>query len=205
MRAGHDVGDNFSVLRIGDARLENTDHRRRPIAEASKAYRFPQNGRIFLERRRPEAIREDDRAGRVGAIVLRSDQTTKNGMKSHDIEVGAADHTGPDLTRLSQADHGEADRGEVPKRAQALHAGTEILNLRHAKIRIFGADAGGALPHIDQSVFVAVDQRLEQNAAHQCEDGGIGADPESERQNDGERHPGRPPERVKSNSHIANE
>src|SRR5246127_3977998 len=145
MRAGHNVGDNFSIFRIGDAGLEHADHRGRPIAKASKSDYFSQNGRILLERRRPEAIGEDDRAGRVGAIVLRSDQTTKNGMKSHDIEVRTADHTCLDLERLSQADQGEADGGEVPDCAQALHADTEILNLRHAKVLIRYAEAGGAL------------------------------------------------------------
>src|SRR5262249_48120316 len=56
---------------------------------------------------------------------------------------------------------------------------------------------------IDQAVLVAVDQRLEQDAAHQCENGGIGADAQSQRQDDSQSHAPGMPERVKCHTQIA--
>ena len=47
---------------------------------------------------------------------------------------------------------------------------------------IVDADAGRALADVDQPVLVAIDQRPQQNAAHQAEDGGVGADAERQRQ-----------------------
>ena len=45
---------------------------------------------------------------------------------------------------------------------------------------------GRALPDVDQPVLVAVDERPQQHAADDAEDGGVGADAERQRQDDGE-------------------
>jgi len=47
------------------------------------------------------------------------------------------------------------------------------VNLGHGERGVFVADAGRALPDIDQAVFVTVDERLEEDAAHQCENGSV--------------------------------
>ena len=79
--------------------------------------------------------------------------------------------------------------GEIAERAQGLHAGAQILDFGYGERCVFVADAGGALTDIDQPVLVAVDQRLEQHAAHQREDGRVRADAKRQRQNHGDRQP----------------
>ena len=59
-------------------------------------------------------------------------------------------------------------------------------------VDVFVADAGGALSDIDQPVLVAVDQRLEQDSAHQRENGSVRADAERQRENHGDRQPWSP-------------
>jgi hypothetical protein len=107
-------------------------------------------------------------------------------------EIVAADNATSNRTRLAEADHGEAHGGEVAKRAQGFHSGAQILDLWYGKRDVFLAQAGGALPHIDQPVFAAVDQRFKQDAAHQRENGSVGADAERQCQDHGNRQPWSP-------------
>ena len=44
-----------------------------------------------------------------------------------------------------------------------------------------------ALPDVDQPILVIVDERAQQHAPHDAEDGGVGADAERQRQDDGDR------------------
>ena len=56
----------------------------------------------------------------------------------------------------------------------------------------------GALADVDQAVLVAVDQRPQQHAADDAEDGGVGADAERQREDDGDGQaldPGQRPQR----------
>src|SRR3984957_7552140 len=166
MRAGDYVGDDFGILRIGDARLEHANDCRRPITDATEADCFADDRGILVKSGRPETIRENDDAGGVGTVVFRSDQATEYGTKAHHVEIRAANDAASNGTRLPEADYGEVHGGEVAKRAQGFHARTQVLYLGYRKCRIFLADAGGALPDIDQPVLVAIDQRLEQHSAH---------------------------------------
>src|SRR5215470_6669143 len=130
VRAGDDIGDDFGVLRICDAGLEDADDGRRPIAKdtAIKANGFAEDRRIFLKRGRPETIGENDGSGSVGAVVLRSDETTEDRVKPHNIEVVAANDAGLNFARLTQADHGETDGREITERAQAFNSVSQILD-----------------------------------------------------------------------------
>jgi hypothetical protein len=180
VRAGHDVGDDFGVLGIWDGGFEDADDGSGPIAKdtAIKANSFADDGRIFLKSGRPETIRENDDAGSVGAVVLRSDETTEDRLKAHDVEVGAADDASLNFARLTQADHGEPDGREIAERAQGSNAGAQILDFGHGERCVDVADARGALADVDQPVLVAINERFEEHAAHQREDGGVGADAE---------------------------
>ena len=92
MRAGDDVGDDFGVLGIGDAGFEDADDgRRRDRRCCSRRTVLPMTEGSFLKSGRPETVGENDDAGGVGTVVLRSDEATEDGMKAHDVEVGAAD------------------------------------------------------------------------------------------------------------------
>src|SRR5262249_48980404 len=122
VRAGDDIGDDFGVLRIWDAGFEDADHGRRPIAKDTtiKANGFADDRRIFRKSGRPETIGENDDSVSVGAVVLGPDESTEDRVKSHDIEVVAANDAGLNSTRLTQADHGETDGREIAKRAQGF-------------------------------------------------------------------------------------
>ena len=63
----------------------------------------------------------------------------------------------------------------------------EVPQLGHGEVRVLDADAPGGLAEVDQPVRVAVDQRAQQHATNHAEDGGVGADPQRQRHDDGER------------------
>src|SRR5438445_6669552 len=125
MRAGDDVGDDFGVLGIGDAGFEDADDGGGPIAKYTdiKPNSFSDDRRVFLKSGGPETIGENDDAGRVGAVVLRSDETTEDRVKAHNIEIVAANDASLHFARLTQADHGETDGREITERAQGFNPG----------------------------------------------------------------------------------
>src|SRR5262249_32741156 len=104
-----------------------------------------------------------------------------------------------------QAYHGETHCGEVAECAQAFDAGLQILDFRYGKRGVFFAPALRALPDIDQTVLVAVDERLKQDPAHHGEDGGIGAYAQRQREDDGDGKPSGALEGVVGKSQIAEE
>ncbi len=126
-------------------------------------------------------------------------------MKAQDFEVGAANDASLNFARLTQADHGETDGREIAERAQGLNAGAQLLDFWHGKSCVIVADAQGALADVDQPVLVAVDERLEEHAAHQREDGGVGADAKRQRQDHRGRKPFGSSERAERNSQVVNE
>src|SRR2546422_1032922 len=186
VRAGDDVGDDFRLLGIWDGGFEDSDDGGKPIANTAKAKGLAEHGGIAFEHGGPETIREYHGAGGLGAVVLRSDETTEDRVEAHDFEVAAADDARLHFARLTQADHGETDGGEITERGQGFNAGAQILDFRHGERRVFGAHTFGALADVDEAVFVAVDERTEKHAAHQREDGGVGADAEGEGEDHGE-------------------
>src|SRR5579863_10626188 len=98
--AGDDVGDDFSILGIGDARLEDTNDRRRAITDAPETNRFADDRRIFLESGVPETVGENHDAVSFGTVVLRADEATEHGAKAHHVEVRTADDATSNGTRL---------------------------------------------------------------------------------------------------------
>jgi len=205
MRAGDDVGDDFGFLRIWDARLEHANDGRRAVADATQANGLADDRRILVQSVRPETVGENDDAGSIGPVVLRPDEATEHRTKPHHIEIRAADNSTLNRTRLAEADHGEAHGGEVAKLAQSFHTRAQVLYLGHGKGGVFVADAGSALPDVDQPVLAAIDQGLEQHSAHQRENGGVCADAERQGKHHGDRQPWSPNERISRNSQITNE
>src|SRR5258708_32824615 len=108
-------------------------------------------------------------------------------MQPHYLEVRSTDDARADLARLAQADHCEANSGEVAERAQSLDACAQILDLGHGEHSVLEVDAARALVDVDKPVLVAVDERPQQDAAYQGEDGGVGADAERQREHYGDR------------------
>src|SRR5712672_1724725 len=169
VRTGDDVGHDFRLLRIGNGGFEDADDRGGATSHgaAAEKNRFADDRRIFPESGGPETVGENDYAGSLGAIVLRSDETTEDRVQTHDIEVVAADDAPLHFARLTEADHGETEGREIAELAQGFHAGAQVLDLGHGEGLIVVADARGALTDVDQAVLVAVDERLEEDAAHQ--------------------------------------
>ena len=69
-----------------------------------------------------------------------------------------------------------------PNALKRLDARAQVLNFRHGERRHSRRRCPGALADVDQPVLVAIDQRPQQHAAHQREDGGVGADAERQRE-----------------------
>jgi len=186
VRARHGVRDNLRFGRIGYRRFQNADNGCRARAEPDGP---AEHGRIALERVRPEAVGEDGRARGARAVVARIEQPTEDRVQSHHLEIRAADDPGAHHTRLSEADHREADRREVAERAERLDALAQILDLRHRERGVLDADAARALPDVDEARLVAVDERTQEDAADDAEDRGVRADAEGQRQDDRRREP----------------
>jgi hypothetical protein len=76
----------------------------------------------------------------------------------------------------------------VEKSPNALRVFTRACRsqLGDREVGVLHANALGALANVDEPVWVAVDERPQQNAADDTEDGGVGADAEGQRENDGE-------------------
>ena len=86
-----------------------------------------------------------------------------------------------------------------PNARQRLDARAQVVESPGTEnVGVVGADAGRALADVDQAVLVAVDERPQQHAAHHAEDGGVGADAERQRDDDGDGEaldPGQRPQR----------
>src|SRR5215467_5690115 len=93
MGARDHVGDDFGICGVWDGGFENTDDRARPITQepAIQTHRLAEDGGILLESRSPKTIGQNDDAGRIGTVILRSDEAPENGMEAYDFEVVAAD------------------------------------------------------------------------------------------------------------------
>ena len=167
-----------------------TDGSRTPTTVAGRSLSrivLADHAGIALERAGPEPIGQHRRAVGLRPIVCRTEQPAHHRPKPHHLEVGAADDARAHGPRLAEADHRELDRREVAERAERssrlpagrCSSGTEKFAFAHA-------DARRALPDVDEPIRLAVDQRPEQHAPDDAEDGGVGADAERQRQDDGE-------------------
>ena len=53
----------------------------------------------------------------------------------------------------------------------------QVLDFGDGKRGVLDSEAGRALTNVDEAFLVAIDERAEEDAADQGEDGGVGADP----------------------------
>ena len=92
-----------------------------------------------------------------------------------------------------------------PNALSVLTRAWRSLQLGNREMDVLDADALGALPDVDEPVLIAVDQRLQQHAADDAEDGGVGADAKRERQDDRECQALDPHQRPPRESQIGKE
>src|SRR5262245_20848636 len=179
--AGH-IRDYLGLLRIRDGRFEHADDRAGAITlHSAKLNRLPDNRRISPERVRPETIGENNNAGSLGTVILRSDQASEHRTQSHHIEIRPVDYAAIDFARLAQPADREIDSREVTKFPQRLDPSLQVLNFQNRPRIVFGTCARRALPDINQPVFIAIDQGLDEHAPHEGENGGVGANAECQR------------------------
>ena len=203
MRDGNHVGDDVGIGWIRNARFEDANHSGHPVAKAAQANGFANHLGIFLHHGGPEAVGENHNALRRGSIVLRANQAPEHGVQPHHVEVAAVHHAALNFARLAQPDHREADDGEIAELLHRVDARFDVLDFGDGERDVVVAQPRRALPDVDQAVLVAIHQRLQKDAANERENGGIGADPESERQDDDCRHALRAHQRMECDSQIA--
>src|SRR5207247_8973107 len=87
MRAGHNVGNDFGICRILDRGFEDADDSGRSIAEAAaEAKDLTDDGRIALERARPEMIGQDDDTRGLRTVVFPADQAPQDGWTRTNVQ-----------------------------------------------------------------------------------------------------------------------
>ena len=142
---------------------------------------------IALEGAGPEPVRQHRGAVRLRSVIARTEQSPLDRLQAHDLEVRAANDSRSHGAGVAKANHREPDRREVAERGERFHAGPQVPDLRHRKVRVLDVDARRALPDVDQPVLVAIHQRPDQDAADDAEDGGVGANPQRQGHDDGQR------------------
>jgi hypothetical protein len=182
MGARDDVGDDLRLRRIGHRRLEHTDDRGWSVAEADAA---ADDSGIALERRRPEAVGQDHGACRVRPIVRGIEQPPDERPQPHDVEVRAADHACPHPAWFADADDGEFRDREVAEGGHGLDARPQVADFGHRELGVVDVEAERTLPQVDQAILITIHERLQQHAVDDTEDRRIGADAQSQRDDDG--------------------
>ena len=131
MRAGDDVGDDFRVVRVRDAWLEDAhDGSAVRVNERIKPDTFAEDVGIAMERCRPEAIREYDSAVGLGTVIALIQESPKYRPQAHNPKVRSIDNACAHRAGFSEPDHGEANFGEIAE-------GTEGFQPR-GHVRDFG-------------------------------------------------------------------
>ena len=130
-------------------------------------------------------MRQHRDASRVRTVISAIEEPSADGAKPHHFEVRAADHAGANDAWLAEPQQGEFDGREIAERADRLRARLEVVDLRNRKGDVLCAETWRVLADVDQTIFVAIDQRPQQHAADHAEDRRVGADAERERDHDG--------------------
>ena len=138
----------------------------------------------------------------LGPSSCGGNQPAENGAQAHHLEIGTADHAADHTARLTEADHRERYAGKFAVFGHRVHAAFEVAQFGDREGRVFLAQSGGALANVHQAILTAIDQRLEQHAAHQREDGRVRADAQRQRQDDNRGEAFGAAERMECDSQI---
>src|SRR5262249_8251569 len=134
MRTADDVGDDLSLLRIWDARLEHADDRGRTLAKLNG---LTDHRWISIERRRPETVCQDKNRSGLRAVIFRTNEPPEHSTQTPHLEIRTIDHAADNFARLTQTDQRERDCREVAKLAQRFDLRLEVTNFRHRPSDIF--------------------------------------------------------------------
>jgi hypothetical protein len=156
VRAGDDVCDDFGIGGIGNAGLEDADDGGGTGAEADG---LAEDRGIGVERVRPEVIGQHRCARSGGAVVGGAEKATEHGGEAHDVEVRPADDAGADFARLAQANHFEANDGEIAEGADGGDFGLEVQNFGDGEVGVLNAFGRSILADVDEAGFVTNGRR----------------------------------------------
>ena len=115
MWARHYVGDDLCFRRIRHGRFQ---HANDSGGARTQPHGLAEHRRVALQSSAPEPVRQHHGASGLRSVVAHIEQPAEHGVQAHHREVRSTDHSRSHFSRLSQSDHGEADRGEVAKLIQ---------------------------------------------------------------------------------------
>ena len=178
----------------GEARRHHANHLGRLVAEENGP---ADDTRIAAEASVPETVAEDGDARRVRTVVIcgddaseqRADAEQREELRRHHLRLQARRISG-----LGQRQRRRAPGGEPLDRA-ALGLPVDPVRRRHRQVAarrvnpLAGLDVEGFVDG-DQPVAARIRQRPQQQLVDDGEDGGVAADPEPQRQDDGGREAG---------------
>ena len=172
LEEGVDVGLAFEL------ELGGNDSRHGEAAPVERE-RAPDYGGARTEAPAPQAATDEDHGCRTEPVVCGVEVTARHGVDSEDAEEVGRDHLAAEVLGLPSSGH----VGVLPaERGQALEAAAVLLPVDEVRIGDRHArEVRRRLAEPHQAVGIAVGQRLEENAVDDAEDGGVGADPERQR------------------------
>jgi hypothetical protein len=153
--------------------LQHADHRHRPAIEL---HLLADDAGIAAEALPPALVGQHHNGRNAGPVVGRLGDAAKHGGEPHDLEIvpGHEAHRKAHGPLVVLERHGPV--GEFRDAGQRRDATAEVPHLRHGEGDVVAAGPVDGVPQVDQAVALAVGQGLEQHAAHDAEDGRVGAD-----------------------------
>ena len=193
VRAHHHVQQR--VHRVGEERrgLQHSDHGH---GRAAEVHRRTDDRGVAAELFQPELVGQHHDRRHALPVIGRCRESAELGGKSHDLEVIAGDQADVDAGCLVVDAHRAEPRRILRDSAERGHSGAEVADFGHRERQVAAGGPVNGLAQVDETVTVAVRQRLEQHAAHDAEDRGVGADAEREGHDHDGCERGRMPQRA---------
>src|SRR5262245_22004947 len=189
---------------VGEKRrgLQNADDRdRHPIECHSTA----DDRRVAAEVTHPVFVRKHSDSLCSATIIRRQRHSAEDRRESHHLEEVSGDQTDVDSdgSTLRLLHHGP--RRVLRDTGERRNARAKIANLRHREREIRLPRSTRRVPEIDQSVTVAIWERLQEDATNDAENRRVGTDAERQREYDDGGESRAVSERAKRESHVGRE
>ena len=181
--ADHHVQERVVAVWEGGRGLEDTDDRHRLAVDD---HLLADRAAVAAEALHPVVVGEHHDRRHFGAVVAVIQRAAEHRRQPHDVEVVAGDETDIDANSVALAPKRVDHRRVLGDAAEALRTSAEVVDLGDGEHDVLAARAVDRVAQVDEPVAVAVRQRLEEHAANDAEDRGIGADAEPQGKHDGD-------------------
>ncbi len=184
VRAHDHVDVHVRVLGIRWRGLRDADD-----LDAPAVYRYPSSDgcRIGAEEALPVVVRQNcHRRCGFSVLALRND-SPEVGAEPHDFEVVSGDDPGAHAHGLVHSEHGEHHGGELRDTFETGTMLPVVVDLGNGERYVAESCEARGMAQVDEAISVAIGQRPEPDSVHDAEDRSVGANAESERQDEGER------------------